>query len=72
MVKTPKSSHVYLTTGTFCLNNYASMARLDDSIASFLFFFSFSFFLFFFFFVFSLGPHPRHMEVPRLGVESEL
>ena len=25
----------------------------------------------FFFFVF-LGPHPRHMEVPRLGVESEL
>ena len=26
---------------------------------------------FFFFFVFS-GPHPGHMEVPRLGVESEL
>ena len=25
--------------------------------------------LFFFFF---LGPHPRHMEVPRLGVELEL
>ena len=25
----------------------------------------------FFFFVF-LGPHPWHMEVPRLGVESEL
>ena len=24
-----------------------------------------------FFFVF-LGPHPQHMEVPRLGVESEL
>ena len=24
-----------------------------------------------FFFVF-LGPHPEHMEVPRLGVESEL
>ena len=24
-----------------------------------------------FFFGFS-GPHPRHMEVPRLGVESEL
>ena len=32
------------------------------------FFFSF---LFFFFFGF-LGPHPRHMEVPKLGVESEL
>ena len=28
-------------------------------------------FLFFIFFVF-LGPHPQHMEVPRLGVESEL
>ena len=28
-------------------------------------------FFFFFFFCF-LGPHPRHMEVPRLGVESEL
>ena len=26
---------------------------------------------FFFFFVF-LGPHPRYMEVPRLGAESEL
>ena len=29
------------------------------------------FFLFFCFFVF-LGLHPQHMEVPRLGVESEL
>ena len=28
-------------------------------------------FLFFVFFCF-LGPHPQHMEVPRLGVESEL
>ena len=27
---------------------------------------------FFCLFVFILGPHPRHMEVPRLGVESEL
>jgi len=33
-----------------------------------------TFFFFFFFFVFCLflGLHPRHMEVPRLGVESEL
>ena len=31
----------------------------------------FSFFLFFFFFGF-LGPYLRHMEVPRLGVESDL
>ena len=29
------------------------------------------FFFFFFFFVF-LGLFPRHLEVPRLGVESEL
>ena len=28
--------------------------------------------LFFFFFFVSLGPHLLHMEVPRLGVESEL
>ena len=26
---------------------------------------------FFFFFLVFLGPHPWHMEVPRLGVESE-
>ena len=29
-------------------------------------------FFFFFFFLVFLGPHPRHMEVPRLGVKSEL
>ena len=28
--------------------------------------------LFFFFFFVFLGPYPRHMEVPRLGVELEL
>ena len=27
---------------------------------------------FFFFLFFLLGPHPQHMEVPRLGVESAL
>ena len=27
--------------------------------------------LFFFFFFVLLGPHPQHMEVSRLGVESE-
>ena len=27
---------------------------------------------FFFFFLVFLGPHLRHMEVPRLGVEAEL
>ena len=30
-----------------------------------------NFIIFFSLFVF-LGPHPRHMEVPRLGVKSEL
>ena len=30
------------------------------------------FFLFFFFFFIFLGLHSRHMEVPRLGVQSEL
>ena len=29
-------------------------------------------FFFFFFFFFFLGLHPRHMEVPRQGVQSEL
>ena len=37
----------------------------------FFFFFSLSCSLFFFFFFF-LGLHPRHMQVPRPGVESEL
>ena len=31
-----------------------------------------AFFFFFFFFPFFLGLHSRHMEVPRLGVKSEL
>ena len=30
-----------------------------------------SFFFLSFFFIF-LGPHPQHMEVPRLGIELEL
>ena len=28
-------------------------------------------FLFCFFFFFFLGPQPQHMEVPRLGIQSE-
>ena len=34
-------------------------------------FFLFIYFFFFFLFIF-LGPHPRHMQVPKLGAESEL
>ena len=32
----------------------------------------FVFFLFFLFFFFFLGPHSRHMEVPRLGAALQL
>ena len=38
----------------------------------YILFLSFFLLLLFFFFLYFLGPHPRHMEVPRLGVESEL
>ena len=31
-----------------------------------------SFFTYLFIYCFFKGPHPRHMEVPSLGVESEL
>ena len=44
-------------------------AYLHITSRTFLFFLSFLFFFLFFCF---LGPHPRHMEVPRLGVELEL
>ena len=37
-----------------------------------LFFVSLFLFLFLFLSFVFLGPHPRHMEVPRLGVELEL
>ena len=29
-------------------------------------------FIFYFLFLSFLGPHPQHMEIPRLGVQSEL
>ena len=38
----------------------------------FLFFWFFLFFVFFFLSFVSLGPHLRHMEVPKLGVQVEL
>ena len=47
--------------------SWNSIENYFGTLKAFLFFFSF----FFFFFVF-LGPYSRHMEVPRLGVESEL
>ena len=41
-------------------------------IVNFNVFLIFFFFFFFFFFFLSLGPHLQPLEVPRLGVESEL
>ena len=43
------------------------MSHFISEIKNFFFFLHF-----FFFFLLFLGPHSRHMEVPRLGVESEL
>ena len=55
---------------------FLSFARLRDEqylVAVLIAFFDFFFFLFFCFSFFGfLGPHPQHMEVPRLDVESEL
>ena len=41
-------------------------------VASFFFFFTLTQVKVFFFFFFFLGLHPQHLEVARLGVESEL
>ena len=43
-----------------------------NSVMCYWFKFTFFFFFFFFFFFLLLGPHPLHMEVPRLGVEWKL
>jgi len=42
------------------------------SKASGFYFILFIYYFFFFVFLPFLGPLPRHMEIPRLGVESEL
>ena len=54
-----------------CLPQNSPLLTLFPSQESCSFLVFFVCFLFFCLFVF-LGPHPRHMEVPRLGVESEL
>ena len=52
-------------------NSWQSL--LTCPLASFTSVLSFFFFFFFFFLTFVfLGPHPRHMAVPRLGVQLEL
>ena len=50
----------------YIFNFTRSKARTKTGKYEFFFFFFWSFFLLF------LGPLPRHMEVPRLGVKSEL
>ena len=50
----------------FLLGDYGRKENDDSNKMAFVIFS-----LFFFVLVF-LGPHPQHMEAPRLGVESEL
>ena len=59
-------------TSWFLVGLVRHCATMGTPFFSFLsFFLFFSFFSFFFFFVF-LGPNSRHVEIPSLGVESEL
>ena len=48
----------------FPFGNHMFVFNTYESVSDLLF-------LIFFFFYFFLGPYPQHMEVPRLGVESE-
>ena len=54
--------------------NNASMKYIFFLISTDMYIFSFKndIILFLFYFFAFLGPHPRHMEVPRLGVELKL
>ena len=57
----------------FRVSKKETLERLGFCILMFkLFFLSFFFFFFFFVFFLFLGPHLLPMEVPRLGVQSEL
>ena len=68
-----KTSHLSFLFIIFFCPKVSLLHYLVYSLYVFLLRFSISLFFFFFFlyFVF-LGLHPRHMEVPRLGVESGL
>ena len=62
--------HIRITFITmYC---YHSFVLLLATLFLFVFFLSFFFLFFFFVFLPFLGPLPRHMEVPRLGVKLEL
>ena len=60
----PPGNSLYLLFLIIPISSLVTLAQLLSAVAT-------SMVIFFFFFSF-LGPHPRHMEVPRLGVESEL
>ena len=61
--------HPYLGT-SICRGCSSKTTKKKDEVV-FYFFPFFNFFLIYLFIIF-LGPHPWHMEVPRLGVRSEL
>ena len=52
------------------LHWYSTFITINEPLLTHFFLIKKNFFFCFFFFF--LGPHLRHMEVPRLGVESEL
>ena len=74
------SSSEYINLTTLMGKNKEDCFSLNESSINraMVFFFVWCFFFFFCLFwvflsfLFSLGPYPWHMEVPRLGVQSEL
>jgi len=70
-VSTPRPQKIILQAQLEEAEYWTSLYCFFYLVVGFLFFY---FILFYFFFVFLLflGPLPRHMEVPRLGVQSEL
>ena len=60
-----KLSHSWSSSGCFVLVSLSRLCSLKPTLALVIFILFLSFFFF-------LGQHQHHMEVPRLGVESEL
>ena len=56
----------------FCTLDYISSIFLKHLLRMLFFFFFFVFLSLLLLLLLFLGPLPRHMEVPRLGVQSEL
>ena len=49
-----------------------SLSFLIHIMGVIVFYFMDLFELYYYYYYCSVGPHPQHLEVPRLGVESEL